>query len=265
MPSLSPLARPCALLFVAAVCFTALAQSPKGLPEALNRFSREVYIPTLPKGMRETASVDLSGLDTAFDTIIAGYSPATRLQLREVYYGGLQLEDKPGLISGSRSFGEAQLTKDGSKTSFKVTIDPLIRKCPGLFRLTLIHEVAVHVGQWLERISQVGIETYLAQNQSQEFGLFSELSAHAAEKRVLDRIPLATLEKEIQSAFSDPALREDLLTEMRFRRRAKFENYIWLRMRVAYAKQSSLPHLSEYQIREFLQIYEAKEALKNDK
>jgi len=247
---------------VLGIATAALGQASQD-KELMDVFKKQIYVPTIKSGDRLPASLDVpivqvtQKIDSLFDELIVGYPDETKFLLRRIYYGRELLSDQPGLVAEG-SVAAARAVLDNGKMSFDVRVDPILRKVPTLFRLTLIHEVAVHIGQMHQRMSQVPFETYRGQREA--FLKFSELTAALVEKRVSDLLPVDVLMDDLRRNIADPVTRERLMEHVRFRHKSRFDQYPWLRQRLAYDKASKEPPLPEWEIRQFVNFYETREA-----
>ena len=97
-------------------------------------------------------------LDIYFDDIIRNYPIKTQEILKRMYYDNENVRVLGRFLYWQGIGGLAEV-KDAGKHYF-AHISHKDMQCPVFLRLTKIHEIAVHIGQFHQRISQVGYELF---------------------------------------------------------------------------------------------------------
>lgn len=138
----------------------------------------------------DTTTVVCAKLDAYFDDIIRNYPESTKRLLRDMYY-----RDKNVLIGRvyETPYGAALAMVKSNRfgVHFSVKLDKRVATSPIAVRMLKMHEIAVHVGQYHQRIEQVGIEKFF--QECDQFGNFTEQSVAIIEKIMVDAVPKRVL------------------------------------------------------------------------
>ncbi len=169
---------------------------------------QELYLP-LPSKRISFAKTDKTGdvldkIDGYFEDLIRGYPEPIQNTLEEMYYNDLNVTYS-GFLSLLGAAGMA--FSDG-----KVAIDSMYKHCPIMTKLVKIHEIAVHIGHYLQREDQIGADVAL--HEGSDFSKFTEQAAALAEKHLYDALPEEFMLQEIagipESEFLDASGKQAL-------------------------------------------------------
>lgn len=189
-------------------------------------------------------------LDQEFLAIIGGYSAPTQKLLRNMYFSGLNVTATPGLIQYHGAYAHWKLQFEDNTPVWRVYVAPEIMQSPLLYRLHLIHEVAIHVGQTHEYYLKFGMGRTIQDTTSLQFDRVTEMSAASVEKRILDQIPQKELDDEIRKTTPDYNLALMMRRDFAKRRNMSARDYLTLSHRSRMSSNGNLP--SEEEVEAFL-------------
>jgi hypothetical protein len=181
-------------------------------------------------------------IDAYFDDIIKCYPDSTQKFIRKMYYRDINIIPVGNLFEtgfiGTRAFTTSfaifQLfgivLKQKSFSRSTMQIDSKFVGCPMLSRLQRIHEIAVHAGQWDQRQQQVGLRQCLNESENGTFPKFTEQSAAAAEKILIDALPDSVIKRDI-AHISDVKTQHEIWNDMMIRKGFTRVDYIRLEHR----------------------------------
>jgi hypothetical protein len=154
----------------------------------------------------ETIHGILKRLDDFAESIAAAYDnkDTTRL-IRSMYFDGQNVSMKAGLL------GEGMIASHRRSTGMfepehTVAFDACLEHCPILKRIFMIHEIAVHVGQFRSRA--IDIRNSLGQVQlvmvdTPHYRHFTEMTAACIDKLLIDAIPRRFIDAEINTVADE--------------------------------------------------------------
>jgi len=149
-----------------------------------------------------------------------------------------------GLYLNSSQLANWHLNKNNIQ-GFSVEFDEGFRDAELIRKLFLIHEAAVHIGQFHQRAQQVGAKQAAEEHGTQDGYMFTEMSAALAETTVLSSLDFSVVEAETNK-ISDPATRLGTLSTLYLMKNISPDQYIELLHR----RESVTP--TRAQVEEFL-------------
>jgi hypothetical protein len=160
-------------------------------------------------------------VDSFFNEIIKGYPKETQKRIRSIYKSMGSYTYTPGLFVQTQNFANWHLRQGSNgQPKFSVEFDAGLRSTELIKKILLIHECAVHIGQADQRLAQVGPEQLMAENDTKDPYLFTEMSAALAEKTLLAALDFSTIEADagrIPDRFLRLALLGVLYTSMKMK------------------------------------------------
>ncbi len=174
-------------------------------------------------------------IDEYFDELISQYPESTRTLLREIYYDQKHIsvsETDLGFESDATGsvmkYANWQMDKTHDQPArWTVTVDADVRRSPILFRLNLIHEVAIHLGQAHQRAQKVGLVEF-AKEGGGAFRKVTELSAAVAENQLLQWLPFEVFAADVKAAVRDKVKSDFILADYYARRERKLDQVLTL-------------------------------------
>lgn len=217
---------------------TAPSEKPEEI-QLMTQLSEEMIIPSVQ--MTPIAVTDSSlifqKLDAYFDQAIKKYSFETQETLREYYYEGKEQEEIVGLQKKNGNFAQLDSKIIKGDFEYKVRVDASISKKSLFRRISMIHEIAGHLGQRLEWEKKIGKEAYLKNYKRPGFKAFLEFSAFHLEKTIVDSLPEQVVEQDIREKISDPVVSRKALKKYGVMRHSKPEEVALRRWKMGYARR----------------------------
>lgn len=165
-------------------------------------------------------------LDTYFYELIAIYPPKTKAILTALYTQRERIDTSPGQIEED-SQGNWHVDGDVFElASWKISVDPRIAKTKLVFLWVLIHEIAVHAGQFISRAEQVGVPKLL--EELPQFRVITEISAALVERHMMNTIPVNQIVEDIRGNIDDPSIASLLIRAYQERYRIRRNAYLGL-------------------------------------
>jgi hypothetical protein len=184
-----------------------------------------IVIPRVNRLISSRIEVASKAIDGYFEELIGGYPIETQKLLRQMYFDKVNVVEIVGMRArGAHASWSVEVTE--GEYHWEMTVDPTVTRSKILFKLNAVHEIGVHIGQAHQRISQVGFSQFVSEVNSGKFTKFTEISAAAAEKRILDAIPFESFVMDVVNSFPDRAFGQLLINDYHFRRRTPFDTYI---------------------------------------
>mgnify|MGYP005727155563 CR=1 FL=1 len=148
--------------------------------------------PILSDPMPETTSAIVQQIHRIFDHTIQCYKPDIQTRLHAIYYTQKQVGRVKNLFEskGFRANWQATLYAD-LRYIINVQVDPRLIKSPLLYHLSMLHEVAGHVGQVDALLSRSDLLYHQKRDvlHHPQFSRFLEQSAARMEKPLIDALP----------------------------------------------------------------------------
>lgn len=183
-------------------------------------------------------------VDRFFDEVIKGYPEPTQALLKKFYYENSAEVYTKELYLNSSQLANWHLNKNNIQ-GFSVEFDEGLRDAELIRKLFLIHEAAVHIGQFHQRVLQVGGKQTAEEHGTQDGYMFTEMSAALAEKTVLSSLDFSVVEAETNK-ITDPATRLGTLSTLYLMKNISPDQYVELLHR----RESVTP--TPAQVEEFL-------------
>lgn len=209
---------------------------------ALSQLYAELIVPLPKKKLNilptDTIEMVCKKIDKYFDDIIGRYSRETKFILRQMYYKDYWVTTTDLLEANVGGWCEI---KRSQWFEVNVAISSAYNNSPITHRLIKIHEIAVHAGQQLHRVEQVGYGAFI--RELPEFMKFTEQSAALTEKILFQALPNSIIRKDLSlfsSLFSTKRFGERLylLSE----KETSFDDHVHLRHRGNHDKLTSIDH-----------------------
>lgn len=208
----------------------------------------------LPMSMRDPKRA-ADTLDEIFEELIEAYPEAVRSRLRQMYFRGPWRFDPELAQSGSRGGLYSELREDG--LLLEVRLGTFLREMPLQRKDTLIHEVAVHAGQTVDRFRQLGA-AFDGERLTPEWRRFTEGTAALVERLVREVVPAEYFVDEIERTTLDAETRARLLQSQHVLAKASVELYPWLALHLFYRDLSGT--LTESEASRLVHYYRRAEA-----
>ena len=197
-------------------------------------FYEELLVPLPSKplviGDADTQDVVCQKLDDFFDDLIRDYAPNTQKILREMYHEYFWIYPVKPTSLDEGMLATWYMTVDDGNASFRMKVNEDMVDCPVTFRWLKIHEIAAHIGQAAERVSQVGIDKAVKEFNDEDLNGFLEQSVTLAEKMIIDAIPMRIFDMDID-CIQNPSSRDFLRLAVKQLKDTSLQDYTRLKHR----------------------------------
>jgi hypothetical protein len=188
-----------------------------------------IPLPSAPLRITETDTRDevCEKLDRFFDDLIRNYPPKAQSLLKGMYYEDENIFSVPDAIE-NRWEANWVVSRENGMISYEMRVDVNLVDCPVLLRCNKIHEIACHLGQVHERISEVGFDGLMKDLQGETpFRRLLEQSVAPAEKMMVDAIPMRIFEEDLALIPKDSA-RDSTRADILYRKEISYDAYVRL-------------------------------------
>ncbi|HYO22730.1 MAG TPA: hypothetical protein VER36_10015 [Flavisolibacter sp.] len=181
-------------------------------------------------------------LDLFFDDVIRNYPAATQDLLRRMYYedNGIVIQEDL-LKEGTQAYWEGD--REGEEITYRMVVDERIAKCPILLRMNKLHEIAGHIGQFHQAVSQAGVDDVLQEHGNGQFRVFMEQSVTLNEKMLLHAIPESIMDEDL-SSLGEPD-RTTIKWDITDRKHLSVDDYVRLKHR---STEGNLPNDAKHSV-----------------
>jgi len=233
------------------------AESARALPKTFQAMADLVTMPGCGRWkpfLTAGGSSPTDWLDHYFTQLISPYPEKLRGLLANAYFDRKRVVIVDGLYREGR-LARTSITIDSVSVTPTIRIEEALMVSPVLTRITLIHEIAVHLAQIFEILLKTHRFEMVEVHDGNPLRAFSELSAAALTKRILDAISFGVVEREV-NGITDPSLRNLL--------RQKYEEFMGRPLHTVLAETNhSLPsrdRVGESEVKQFELLYRTAEA-----
>lgn len=210
-----------------------------------------------------TNSELLKKLDSYFDEAISCYDPEIQSILKKAYYSNEILEEVVDLQKKTGNFAELTnfVTDNAAQPiQFKMRVDASIPSNSLFRRISMIHEIAAHMGQRLEWGKKSGISHYKENSRRPGLHAFLELTAFNLEKTIVDSMPTNAVENDINTYITDARVKQRALRKYLLMRETPSHDIGYQRWKLGYARKYGDNLVTSESSKQFQEAYTAQAA-----